>query len=92
MDEFTAVSRARETYALFAEAMQTGRDILLRAGIAEAPPPIPEFDTVFRRLPPEIRSELIAELEALPSPPTRVDALRIWQPLIKKAFAGAKRV
>ena len=48
MDEFTAVSRARETWALFAEALQKGREILLRAGIAEAPPAVPDFDTVYR--------------------------------------------
>jgi hypothetical protein len=84
MEEFANVSRARESYALFAAAMSTGRDILLRAGIAAAPPPIPEFDAVFRRLSPALRQELYAELrqfETLTTP----DALRIWQPLIKKA-------
>jgi len=91
MDEFTAVSKAREAYTLFAEAMETGREILLRAGIAEAPPPIPDFDTVFRRLSPELKGELFAELETLPTPAARVDALRIWQPLIKKAFGSNRR-
>ena len=36
MEEFADVARARESYALFAEAMDKGRDILLRAGIAQA--------------------------------------------------------
>ena len=90
MDEFTAVSRARETWALFAEAMQKGREILLRAGIAEAPPAVPDFDTVYRRLSPAMKRELFDQLEGLAAATTAattVDALRIWQPLLKKAFS-----
>jgi hypothetical protein len=85
MDEFTAVSKARETWALFAEAMQKGREILLRAGIAEAPPAVPDFDTVYRRLSPAMKRDLFEQLEGLATA-TTVDALRIWQPLLKKAF------
>jgi hypothetical protein len=83
MDEFTAVSKARATYKLFAEAMEKGRDILLRAGIVEAPPPVPEFDVIYRALTPELKRTLTAQLAELPETPTPVDALRIWQPLIK---------
>jgi hypothetical protein len=89
MDEFTAVSKARETYALFAEAMEKGRDIIRRAGIVEAPPPVPVFDEVFRRLRPDVKRTLYAQLAELEATPTTVDALRIWQPLLKKAFAPA---
>ena len=85
MEEFDNVARARESYALFANAMSMGRDILLRAGIAEAAPPVPEFDTVFRRLDSGLRQKLFADLREVEKI-SRVDALRIWQPLIKRAF------
>jgi hypothetical protein len=88
MDEFTAVSKARETYILFAEAMEKGRDILSRAGIAEAPPPVPEFETVYRRLSAGSKRELFARLAELPTTATTVDAFRIWQPLLRKAFSS----
>jgi hypothetical protein len=88
VEDFANVAKARETYALFASAMSTGRDILLRAGIAAAPPPVPEFDTVFRKLDSRLRQELYAELRKLETP-TTPDAIRIWQPLIKKA-SGAR--
>jgi hypothetical protein len=84
VEEFANVSRARESYALFAAAMNTGRDILLRAGIAATPPPIPDFDAVFRRLDASLRQQLYAELGKLQTI-TTPDALRIWQPLLKKA-------
>jgi hypothetical protein len=86
MEEFENVARAREAYAMFADAMNKGRDILSRAGIAEAPPPVPDFDAVFRRLDSEFRQKLFADLREVKTI-TVVDALRIWQPLIKKAFA-----
>lgn len=86
MEEFSDVSKARETYELFAGAMKKGRDILLRAGIAADPPPVPEFDDVFRRLNSEARQTLFGELRDLKSF-TTADAMRIWQPLLKKAFA-----
>ena len=41
MEEFESVAKAREAYAVFVDAMSKGRDILLRAGIAEAAPPVP---------------------------------------------------
>ncbi len=90
MEEFADVARARQSYALFAEAMKKGRDILLRAGIAEDPPPVPEFDTVFRRLDSGLRQTLFAELRALETV-TIPDSLRIWQPLLKQAAGQGKR-
>jgi hypothetical protein len=90
VDEFTAVSRARETYALFAEALQKGRDILLRAGIAEDPPPIPDFDAVYPRLSASLKRQLFAELETL-SHPTIPDAMRVWNPLLKAAFGQTRK-
>jgi hypothetical protein len=85
MVEFADVSRARETYELFAEAMSKGRDILVRAGIAGAAPPVPDFDAVFRRLDAGLRRTLFQELRELKTF-TTPDAIRIWQPLLKKAF------
>jgi len=84
MDEFTAVSRARDSWNLFAEAMNKGRDILQRAGIAQSPPPVPEFEAVYRRLTPALKKTLFTELESLETIST-ADALRIWQPLLKQA-------
>ena len=84
MEEFSNVSKARESYALFSAALKTGRDILLRAGIATAPPPIPEFDSVFRRLDASLRQELYSELNRIEAL-TTADAMRIWQPLLKRA-------
>ncbi|HWE48514.1 MAG TPA: hypothetical protein VG273_01920 [Bryobacteraceae bacterium] len=85
MVEFADVARARESYELFAEAMNKGRDILVRAGIAAAPPPVPEFDAAFRRLDNGLRRTLFDELRKLQGV-TTPDAMRIWQPLLKKAF------
>jgi hypothetical protein len=90
MEDFADVAQARETYRLFAEAMNRGRDILLRAGIAEAPPPVPDFDAVFRRLPGAARRDLFERLRALDAP-TIPDAMRVWQPVLKKAFGGLRR-
>jgi hypothetical protein len=87
MEDFADVSKARATYELYADAMRKGRDILLRAGIAESPPPVPEFDAVFRRLDAGLRQTLFAELRKLESFSTP-DAMRIWQPLLKRAFGG----
>jgi hypothetical protein len=101
MEQFADVAKARETYAIFAAAMEKGRDILLRAGIAAAPPPVPEFDLVFRRLDPSLRQTLYEQLGKLESPAavtgdavtgaaiTPADAIRIWQPLLKRAFPKA---
>jgi hypothetical protein len=88
MEQFADVAKARETYAIFAAAMEKGRDILLRAGIAAAPPPVPEFDLVFRRLDQSLRQTLYEQLGKL-EPATAItpaDAIRIWQPLLKRAF------
>ena len=82
MEDFSDVAKARETYALFAAAMNQGRDILQRAGIAAAPPPVPDFDAVFKRLNPALRQGLYAELRNLESP-TTADALRIWRSVLK---------
>ncbi|HTA46678.1 MAG TPA: hypothetical protein VK789_29745 [Bryobacteraceae bacterium] len=89
MDDFADVAKARAAYKVFAEALSAGRGIIQRAGVA-APPPIPDFDIVFRKLNSEMRRELYAALgqaEAI-SP---ADAIRIWQPLIRRAF-GQPRV
>ena len=85
MEEFADVSKARQTFELYAEAMRKGRDILLRAGIAESPPPVPDFDAVFRRLDPALRQSLFTELRKLENFGT-ADAMRIWQPLLKRAL------
>jgi hypothetical protein len=90
MEEFSNVSKARESYALFAAALNTGRDILQRAGIATAPPAIPEFDAVFRRLDASLRQELYTELHRVETL-TTADAMRIWQPLLKRASAVGSR-
>jgi hypothetical protein len=86
MEQFADVSSARETYALFAAAMEKGRDILLRAGIAASPPPVPDFDPVFRRLDSSLRQTLFEELRKLDTF-TTADAIRIWRPLLSKAFS-----
>lgn len=91
MEDFADVSRARESYKLFADAMVKGRDILVRAGIApEAPPPIPDFDAVFRRLDAGLRPALFSQLRPLNGITTE-DAIRIWQPLIRQAFGLGQR-
>ncbi len=87
MEEFDNVARAREAFGLFADAMNKGREILQRAGIAESAPPVPGFDMVFRRLDYGLRQKLYADLRELEKI-TPADALRIWQPLIKRAFSG----
>lgn len=87
MEQFADVAKARETYALFAEAMNKGRDIPIRAGIAQAAPPVTAFDVVFRRLDVNSRQELYGALRPLETA-TPADALRIWQPLMKQAFGS----
>ena len=90
MDDFADVAKARATYTLFADAMSKGRDILMRAGIAAGPPPVPNFDAVFRRLNADLRESLYAELRTMENLTTE-EALRIWQPLLKRAFGAAPR-
>ena len=84
MDDFADRAKARATYKTFSDAMQAGRDILRRAGVVD-PPPIPEFDKVFRKLTPEMREELyqqLREVEML----APAEAIRLWQPFIRRAF------
>ncbi len=84
-DNFADVSKARAAYKTFTEALATGREIMRRAGVAE-PPPIPDFDAVYRHLTPDMRQELyraLAEIGDL----TPAEAIRIWQPLIRRAFS-----
>jgi len=88
MEDFADVAKARAAYQKFAEALNAGRAVLERAGVTD-PPVIPEFDLVFRKLDPAARRELYAALnrtEAL-SP---ADAIRIWQPLMRRAFGTPK--
>lgn len=89
MDDFADVARARAAYQTFAGALTAGRNILQRAGVAE-PPPIPEFDEVFRKLTPPMRRELYESLGKTESI-SPAEAIRIWQPLIRRAF-GQPRV
>ena len=88
MDDFADVSKARASYKTFAEALQAGRVLLQRAGVPD-PPPIPEFDLVFRRLTPQMRLELYAELRKT-SVIGPAESIRIWQPLIRRAFGQPK--
>ena len=85
MDDFADVARARAAYKLYSDAMNRGRDILTRAGIATAPPPVPEFDAIFRRLRPDVKQELFAELRELPEADP-ADAMRVWKTAITKTF------
>ena len=84
MDDFADRAKARATYKTFSDAMHAGRDILRRAGVVD-PPPIPEFEKVFRRLTPEMRQELYAQLRDIETLPP-AEAIRLWQPLIRRAF------
>lgn len=84
MDEFADVARARAAYKTFVDALSAGRSIIERAGVSNSPA-IPDFDTVFRKLTPEMRRELYAELEKSDAAGA-ADAIRIWQPMIRRAF------
>lgn len=90
MEDFADVARARTSYQLFAEAMNKGRDILQRAGLAASPPPVPEFDAVFRHLNAGAREELFSELRDLPTIDA-INSLRIWKPLIQRSFGSGPR-
>jgi hypothetical protein len=70
--------------------MNKGRDILTRAGIAEAPPPVPDFDAVFKRLGTEAKQELYADLREV-GELTTADALRVWKQAITRSFGGGTR-
>jgi hypothetical protein len=84
MEEFSDIAQARASYKAFVEALKTGREIMRRAGVVD-PPPIPEFDVVFRRLTPDLRAQLYAALREKDST-SPAEAIRIWQPLIRRAF------
>lgn len=84
MDDFTERAKARAAYKTFSDAVHAGRNILQRAGVVD-PPPVPEFDQVFRRLTPEMRAELYAKLRAVETL-APADAIRLWQPFIRQAF------
>jgi hypothetical protein len=85
MEEFGDVARARASYKVFLEAMDAGREIMRKAGVAD-PPPIPDFDTIFRRLTPEMRQELYAVLGDEERSPAEI--IRLWQPFIRRAFGA----
>ncbi|HKD06395.1 MAG TPA: hypothetical protein VKB79_10885 [Bryobacteraceae bacterium] len=90
MDDFADVAKARASYKSFVEAMKAGREIMQRVGVPN-PPPVPEFDVVFRRMSPEMRKELYAELNG--SEATKpAEAIRVWQPMIRRAFGVKPRV
>lgn len=88
MDEFADVANARAAYKIFEDAMHKGREIMMRAGVENAPP-IPEFDTVYRRLTAPMRQELFAAVKNAEKL-TPAEAIRIWQPLIRRAFGQPK--
>jgi hypothetical protein len=89
MDDFADVARARASYKSFVEAMKAGREIMQRVGVPN-PPPIPDFDVVFRRMSPELRKELYAELNKAETT-TAAEAIRLWQPVIRRAFGASPR-
>lgn len=88
MDDFADVAKARASYKVFSEAMHAGREIMRRAGVVD-PPPVPEFDTVYRRLTPAMRRELYTALGGARNM-TPADAVRLWQPFLRRAFGQPK--
>ena len=88
MDDFADRAKARASYNTFSDAMQAGRDILRRAGVAD-PPPIPDFDQVFRKLTPEMRADLYRQLREVETL-APAEAIRLWQPFIRRAFGQPK--
>jgi hypothetical protein len=89
MDDFADVAKARASYKSFVEAMKAGREIMQRVGVL-SPPPIPEFDVVFRRMSPEMRKELYAELNKTEAVKP-AEAIRLWQPMVRRAFGVKPR-
>ena len=85
MTEFADVAKARASYKVFREAMNAGREIMRRAGVAD-PPEVPDFDSVYRRMTPKLKQELFAAL-SLTESTAPGDAIRLWQPFIRRAFA-----
>jgi hypothetical protein len=89
MEAFDNVAQARASYNQFVRALNAGREILQRAGVPD-PPPIPDFDVVFKRLNSGMREELYAALRA-DSAPGPAESIRLWQPLIRRAFGTLKQ-
>lgn len=91
MEDFEDVAKARASWNAYVTALRTGREIMMRAGVAD-PPPIPEFDAVFRRLDATARARLFNALRDKDRP-TPAEAVNIWQPVLKQAFGpGNKRI
>ena len=86
MEEFADVSRARASYKLFVEAVTAGREIMRRVGVPD-PPEIPPFDAVFKRLSADSKKDLYAALSEKESL-TPAEAVRLWQPFIRRAFGA----
>jgi hypothetical protein len=85
--EFADVAKARASYKVFREAMNAGREIMRRAGVAD-PPEVPDFDVVYRRMTPEARQELFEVLNQTETT-APADAIRLWQPFVRRAFMKA---
>ena len=83
MEDFKDVAKAKSSYKLYAAQLEKGRELYIKAGLADDPPPIPTFDTVFRKLDAEARRELYEEL-GFHAEVTAPDAMRIWQGIIKR--------
>lgn len=88
MDDFADRAKARASYKTFSDAMHAGRDIMRRAGVAD-PPPIPDFDKVFRKLTSEMRADLYRQLREVETL-APAEAIRLWQPFIRRAFGQPK--
>jgi hypothetical protein len=89
MEGFGDVSLARAAFQQFTDAMTAGREIMRRAGVAD-PPPVPDFDAVFRRLDGAARQDLYAALRENEIA-TPADAVRFWQPFIRRAFSAPEK-
>jgi hypothetical protein len=85
MEDFGDVARARASYKVFLDAMNAGREIMRKVGVAD-PPEIPDFDTVFQRMSPQIRQELYSALRDEGRSPT--ETIRLWQPFIRRVFGA----
>jgi hypothetical protein len=89
MEDFADVARARASFQQFTDAMSAGREIMRRAGVSD-PPPVPDFDTVFRRLDAAARQDLYAGLHENEIA-TPAEAVRFWQPFIRRAFGAPEK-
>ena len=83
MEEFKDVAKAKSSYKLYAEQLERGRTLYIKAGLAADPPPIPTFDTVFRKLSATARKELYEDLSMFEEI-TPADAMRVWTGIIKR--------